>query len=74
MLLPADESELKDGLQELSLWWDALLKLDAESLTNPLAADFRQDLVWPGWDWPRGILLALEEFEFSEATKLSSNI
>ena len=65
-LLNPDGEKVKTALVTLKFWFDKLKQLDKEARDNADAAEFRDSLLWPLWDWPRSLLICLSEHDFTK--------
>ena len=63
-LLSEDPVILNEALRQMEIWWECLQNLDDEAEKSLAAMEFRRDLCWPLWEWPRELLLHLREYEF----------
>ena len=48
-----DESALRRALHSLSSWWSCLQKLEEDAISNKVAVDFLDDMLWPRQQWCR---------------------
>lgn len=65
-LLSEQPEDLSEALAEMSVWWEKLESLDEEAKGSLEVAEFREELVWPLWSWPRQVMLELRQCSFKK--------